>query len=168
MFVVGWATLQFDGPVQLNGEEVWKITLNAQTNSFADTIFKVRDSNTVWVDKTFSRPVYYVKQQNEGNTHHDVIVTFDWKKNSAQYSDKGVARKPITVIPGAWDPLAITYAVRALDLDGVKRLSIPSTDGKKNVLTEVSVDSATTIRTPMGKFNTIVLDETSRVKKSDV
>ena len=158
MFVVGWATLEFDGPVPLNGEQVWKITLTAQTNSFADAIFKVRDSNTVWVDKVFSRPVYYVKQQNEGSTHHDVIVTFDWKKNSAQYSDKGVAHKPITVIPGAWDPLAITYAVRALDLDGVKHLSIPSTDGKKNVVTEVNIDPSVTIRTPMGKFNTIVLE----------
>jgi hypothetical protein len=158
LFVVGWATLEFDGPVTLNGEEVWKITLNAQTNAFADSIFKVRDSSTVWVDKAFTHPVYYVKQQNEGSTHHDVIVTFDWKKNAAQYSDKGVARKPITVIPGAWDPLAITYAVRSLDLTDVKHLSVPSTDGKKNALTEVNVEPSDNIRTPMGRFNTIVLE----------
>ena len=157
MFDVGSATLEFIGPVERDGEEVWQIVLNARTNAFADAIFKVRDYNAVWVDKEFTRPVYYVKEQNEGHTHHDVVVTFDWENNKAQYSDKGVARAPIDVLPGSWDPLGITYAVRNMDLTGLERISVPSTDGKKCKTTDIVVNGKTRIKTPAGRFETIHL-----------
>lgn len=157
IFDVGHAVLEFSGPLSRDGEEVWMIELTAQTNMFADRIFKVRDYNAVWVDKDFKRPVYYVKTQNEGYTHHDVTVTFDWEKNQACYADKGVPRDPIPIEPGSWDPLAITYAVRTLDLNGVDHVSVPSTDGKKFTRTEINLEGRANIRVPAGRFDTIVL-----------
>jgi hypothetical protein len=157
IFDVGRAVLEFSGPLSRDGEEVWMIEMTAETNSFADKIFKVRDYNAVWVDKEFTKPVYYVKNQNEGSTHHDVVVTFDWENNKAQYSDKGIARAPIDIEPGSWDPLAITYAVRNLDLNGLDHVSMPSTDGKKSTHTEINLSGPDSIRVPAGRFETIVL-----------
>lgn len=157
IFDVGYAVLQFSGPISRDGEEVWMIEMTAETNSFADKIFKVRDYNAVWVNKDFTRPVYYVKTQNEGSTHHDVVVTFDWEKNKAQYSDKGVSHDPIDIEPNSWDPLAITYAVRALDLDGVNHVCLPSTDGKKNARTEIDITGPDRIKIPAGRFDALVL-----------
>jgi hypothetical protein len=157
VFDVGTATMEFVGPVQFEGQEAWQIILTAQTNSFADKIYKVRDYNVVWVDKEFTRPLYYVKNQNEGGTHREVAVTFDWDKCKVQYSDKGVAREPIDIKPGSWDPLGITYAVRALDLGYVTHLSIPATDGKKSTTTEIAIVPAEKIRIPAGRFDTVVL-----------
>jgi hypothetical protein len=155
IFEVGTATMEFVGPIQYEGHEAWKIVLTAQTNSFADQIFKVRDYNAVWVDKEFTKPLYYVKTQNEGSTHREVEVKFDWVANKAHYSDKGVAREPIDIQPGSWDPLAITYAVRALDFNGLTHISIPSTDGKKSTNTEVNVEPSDSIKSPAGRFDTI-------------
>lgn len=157
IFDVGHAVLQFSGPYSRDGEEVWMIEMTAETNSFADKIFKVRDYNAVWVDKEFTKPLYYVKKQDEGGSHRDVVVTFDWKNNKAQYSNKGVARDPIDITPGSWDPLAITYAVRALNLDGLEHVSVPSTDGKKNAMTEIVLEGPERIKVPAGKFESLIL-----------
>lgn len=157
IFDVGYAVLQFTGPYARDGEEVWMIEMTAKTNAFADKIFKVRDYNAVWVDKEFTKPVYYIKKQNEGGTHRDVIVTFDWENNKAQFSDKGVARDPIDVTPGSWDPLAITYAVRTLNLDGLEHVTMPSTDGKKCTRTEIELEGPERIKVPAGKFESILL-----------
>jgi hypothetical protein len=157
IFDVGSATLEVTGPVIREGQKAWQIVLTAQTNSFADKIFKVRDYNAVWVDENFTKPLYYVKNQNEGSTHREVVVTFDWEKNKAQYSDKGVAHNPIDILPGSWDPLAITYAVRAMDLSSATHISVPSTDGKKSTTTEINIGTPEIIRTPAGRFETIML-----------
>lgn len=157
VFSVGSATMEYTGPVDRDGAKEWQVVLTAQTNSFADRIFKVRDWNAVWVDEAFTRPLHYVKKQHEGGTHRDVIVTFDWDRNKAQYSGNGNLRDEIDIVPGSWDPLGITYAVRALDLEGVEHISIPSTDGKKSVTTEIGVSGPVTIKVPAGSFETLVL-----------
>jgi len=172
IFTVGSATMSYVGPVERDGEENWQVILEARTNSFADAIFKVRDWNAVWVDRDFTRPLYYEKKQNEGSTHRDVVVTFDWEGNKAQYSDKGEARAAIDIQPGSWDPLGITYAVRTLDLTGVTHLSIPSTDGKKCVSTEISVSGPVSVKVPAGRFQALLLAPDTKdlggvFKKSD-
>jgi hypothetical protein len=156
-FDVAKATMSIEGPVEYEGAQVWRIVLEAQTNSFADKIFKVRDYNAAWVDLPFTHPVYYVKNQNEGSTHREVVVTFDWGNNTAQYSDHGKARDPITILPGSWDPLSVTYAVRALDFTGLETILVPSTDGKRSSVTEVEIGEVETIRVPAGSFEAIVL-----------
>ncbi len=172
IFTVGSATMEYVGPVKRDGEDNWQVILTAKTNSFADAIFKVRDWNAVWVDKEFTRPLYYEKKQNEGSTHRDVVVTFDWEKNKAQYSDAGKSREPIDIEPGSWDPLGITYAVRALDLAGVTHLSLPSTDGKKSVKTEIAVSGPVKVKVPAGRFEALLLSPDTKdlggvFKKSD-
>jgi len=169
---VGTATLEFNGPIEREGQKVWQIVLRAQTNGFADKIFKVRDYNAVWVDEDFTHPVYYVKNQKEGSTDREVIVTFDWVNNKARYSDRGNAREPIDIMPGSWDPLAITYAVRNLNLDAGEHLSIPSTDGKKCTMTEIDISGVEQVKVPAGNFDVLVLSPDTKdlggvFKKSD-
>jgi hypothetical protein len=157
IFDVGTATMEFNGPLDRDGQKVWQIVLKAETNGFADKIFKVRDYNAVWVDEAFTHPVYYVKNQKEGSTDREVIVTFDWVNNKARYSNRDEVREPINVLPDSWDPLAITYAVRNLKLDGVTHLSIPSTDGKKSTMTEIEVSGVEQVKVPAGRFDVLVL-----------
>jgi len=172
VFTVGSAEMELIGPVERDGEQVWQLVMTARTNGFADKIFKVRDYNAVWVDEDFTHPVYYVKNQKEGSTDRDVVVTFDWVNNKAQYSSGGEAREPIDVMPDSWDPLGITYAVRTMKLDGVSHLSIPSTDGKKSAITEIEVSGVESVKVPAGRFDVIVMSPDTKdlggvFKKSD-
>ncbi len=157
VFEVGDASMEFSGPVDWNGQKCWLVELRAQTNGFADKIFKVRDYNAVWVDESFSRPVHYIKNQKEGSTDREVVVTFDWENNKAQYSDRGNKQEPIDIQPDSWDPLGITYAVRTLKLDGVIHLSIPSTDGKKSTTTDIGLSNEAGVKIPAGRFDTVLL-----------
>lgn len=157
IFPVGTATLEFLGPVEFNGEEAYKIILTARTNSFADGFFKVRNYNASWVDAQFTKPLHYIKLQNEGKERREVVVTFDWDQNKAQYSDFGNKRDPIDIADGSWDPLSIVYAVRAMRFADVKELDIPTTDGKKLMMTEIDVKGTDRIRVPAGTFETLVV-----------
>lgn len=157
VFPVGTATLEFLGPVEFNGEEAYKIILTARTNSFADGFFKVRNYNASWVDTDFSKPLHYIKLQNEGKERREVVVTFDWDQNKAQYSDFGNKLDPIDIAEGSWDPLSIVYAVRAMRFNDLKELDIPTTDGKKLMMTEIEVKGSDRIRVPAGTFETLVV-----------
>ncbi len=158
IFPVGTATLEFQGPVDFHGQESYRIVLTAATNSFADKFFKVRNLNVSWVDADFSKPIYYIKNQNEGKEHREVIVTFDWENKKAQYSNFGEKRDPIDIVDGSWDPLSIVYAVRAMEFAQMQEISIPTTDGKKTMTTEITIRNRETIKVPAGRFDTIVVE----------
>lgn len=158
IFPVGTATIEYLGPVELDSKQAYKIVLSARTNSFADGFFKVRNYNASWVDPEFTKPLHYVKLQHEGDEHREVVVTFDWDTNTAQYSDFGNKRDPIDVEPGSWDPLSIVYFVRTLDLSQVEHISVPTTDGKKNMMTEIAVRGVESLKTGAGRFETILVE----------
>ncbi len=158
VFDVGEAVMEFSGPVEWEGQRCWQVSLTARTNGFADKIFKVRDYNVVWVDEDFTHPVHYIKNQKEGHTDREVVVRFDWEKNTAQYTNRADAREPIEVLPGSWDPLGITYHVRNLKTDGLTHFSIPSTDGKKCTMTEIDISGPLDVKVPAGKYEVILLE----------
>lgn len=156
-FHVASATMQITGPEDFKGRKAWKIEMFVRTNGFADTIMKVRDHNLAWVDEDFTHPLRYIKEQNEGSVHHDVVVDFDWDAMEVRYTDKGKTRDPVKIVPGTWDMLSITYAVRSMALDGMSLLRLPSTDGKKLAYTDVTINPPKRIKTPMGSFDAILL-----------
>jgi hypothetical protein len=158
IFPVGTATIEYLGPVELDGKPAYKIVLSARTNSFADGFFKVRNYNASWVDPEFTRPLHYVKLQHEGDENREVVVTFDWENNTAQYSDFGSKRDPIQIDPGSWDPLSIVYHVRAMDLAEMEHLSVPTTDGKKTMMTEIAIWGEESVRVPAGRFETLLVE----------
>jgi len=79
------------------------------------------------------------KKQKKGKSKKNVVVTFNWEKQTTQYSNQGKKAKPIVIKPGSFDPLSVFYAFRLYDLKVGKKLQIPVTDGKKCVKGEATV-----------------------------
>jgi hypothetical protein len=142
---VGEATLEVLPDKTLDGRRVRHFALTARSNPFMDRFYKVRDRIDAYADPGLSRSVLYRKKQQEGRHERDIVVRFDWKRQTVQYSNFGRPREPVALLPGALDPLSAFYFVRAAGLAPGKVIERAVTDGKKCRIGRVAVLGRETI-----------------------
>ena len=109
-----------------NNGNYYNTSLTAHTRSWADKLYKVRDTLTCRIQKDGLKPLKYVKTSHEGKHYGKDIVEYS-------YSD-GYSSANCTVIrqdretryvklqaPGqAYDMLSVFYYLRSLDFDSMK------------------------------------------------
>jgi len=156
----GEATLTVGPMTEIDGEPAFHFIMTAESNSFLDMFYKVRDQIDSYADAAMTRSVFYKQKQREGKTKRDISVTFDWENNTAQYTreDKNEKEEPIDLLPGAFDPLGIFYFVRNSDLETDVSLERPVTDGKKCVIGMGHIVKRETITVPAGTFDTFLIE----------
>ena len=91
-----------------------------------------------------------------------MTVTFDWKKREAQYSCNGTKYRPSALVPGAFDPLSVLYALRLLDLKGIKEISKPVSDGLACVVVRATVLGKQKVRVESGEMMRMWLSRSLR------
>lgn len=122
-------------PVEIvDGIKAFHFVLTARTNAFVDVFYKVRTRIESYTDIGMTHSILYRQKKREGKTKRDIVVTFDWDKNQAMYSNFGKKREPISIHPGSFDPLSVLYYARLLDLNANAEIRCPVTDGKKSII----------------------------------
>ena len=122
----------------VNGVQSYHFAMTARTFPLIDPFYKVRDRIDAYADSEMTHSVLYKKRQ-DGKSIRDIIVKFNWETFEAQYSNFDVKAEPISISPGAFDPLSIFYSFRLLDLKAGIKIAAPVTDGKKFVHGEATV-----------------------------
>jgi hypothetical protein len=118
-------------PLQtIQGKKSYHFALTAWTNSQIDNIFPIRERQDSFTDLALSQSLRYSKR-GTGLRTRDVVVDFDWNNMIATSVDSGKPQKPVSILPGTLDPLALIYSVRAKRLRIGDVLEVPVTDGKK-------------------------------------
>ncbi len=153
----GKATLEVLPTQDMDGTAATHFVLTAETNSFVDLFYKVRDRIDSYTDEAVTRSLHYTKHQREGSHRKKIQVTFDWHRNTAQYANYGKAKAPVTILPGTFDPLGILYFARRFDHGRHQLLERPVTDGKKCVIGRATVVRRETIQVPAGVYDTFLL-----------
>ena len=128
-------TLPFE---MVNGVKSYHFAMTARTYPLIDPFYKVRDRIDAYADSDMTHSVLYKKRQ-DGKTHREVTVNFNWEKLEAQYSDLNSQIEPISISPGSFDPLSIFYSFRLFELKAGIKIDAPVTDGKKFVRGEATV-----------------------------
>ncbi|BBO84737.1 hypothetical protein DSCO28_53030 [Desulfosarcina ovata subsp. sediminis] len=154
----GEAVLEVLPQEQMAGQDVYHFVLTARSNAFVDAFYAVRDRIDAWADTKMQRSLLYRKKQHEGSTRRDITVSFDWEAMHAQYVNHGDARDPIPITAGTFDPLAIFYWSRAVDLSVGSPIQRPVTDGKKHVVGFAHVVDREHITVPAGTFDTFLIE----------
>ena len=154
----GEATLEVLPFETVNGKEAWHFVMTAKTNSFIDTFYKVRDQIDAYADAGLARSLLYKKKQREGKSKRDIVVTFDWENSRAQYVNKGSAKPPLSLMPGTFDPLSAFYFSRMTDFKTGTVVKRPITDGKKNVMGQITVKKRETIKIGETSYDTFLLE----------
>ena len=97
-----------------------------------------------FTDIPMTRTLQY-RKNNTGDHPRDVIVTFDWDSRTATYASFGNAEKPVEILPGSFDPLALFFVIRTYRLKLGDVIEIPITDGKKCITVRASVAGRETL-----------------------
>ncbi|TFG38239.1 MAG: DUF3108 domain-containing protein [Syntrophobacterales bacterium] len=140
----GTGTMEVLPVSEINGMEARHFAMTARSNSFIDLFYKVRDRYESYTDMNLTHSVLY-KELKGGSDKRDIKVAFDWDREEVQYTNFGKSKGPITILPGSFDPLAVYYAFRLIDLEVGKIIEIPVTDGKKSVIGRARVVKRETI-----------------------
>ena len=128
----GEAVLEILPIETIQGVTSYHFAMNAKTYPFVDLFYKVRDRIDAFTDTGMTHTILY-KKQKKGKRKKNVTVTFDWEKQTTQYSNQGNKAKPVVIKTGSFDPLSVFYAFRLYNLQAGRKLRLPVTDGKKCV-----------------------------------
>lgn len=142
----------------INGVKAYHFLLTAKSNAFIDTFYKVRDKIDAYANTEMTHSMLYKKKQNEGSTHRDIVVNFDWQNNKAQYTNFTDKQPPIDIQSGSFDPLSAFYFVRLFDFQEKSKVERPVTDGKKCVIGKLSVIKRETLKLKSGTYDTYLIE----------
>jgi hypothetical protein len=132
---VGTMEISISPKVTVAGQPAWKFHLKAGTNSFADSIYKVRLNLKSYVDDARTCSLRYQSDSTEGSRSKIKKFEFDWKKMKVHYlKNRKEDRGWRDLEAKSFDPLAMFYALREMPIDETtKELSVWVSDGKKNL-----------------------------------
>ncbi len=133
----------------------------AQSNSFVDVFFKVRDQNDSLLDVGGLFTHRFEQHNNEGKYHLNQTVEYDWINKRFKQTDnvEGRAPKieegdlPIPVV----DTLSSLYLVRTHELKVGGEISIDVHSGRIYPLV-VKVLKRETVKVPAGKFDCFLIE----------
>jgi len=141
----------------VDGMQCNHFVMTARTNSFADLFYKVRSRIDAYTDLEMTHSVLY-KNRKKGRNKRNIIVNFDWEKKEALYSDFGKKRKPVSILPGTFDPLSVFYYFRLTDLKVNREIESPVTDGKKCITGKTRVIKRETIQVLGKSYDTYLVE----------
>ena len=141
-----------------NGIDSYHFSMTIKSTPFIDVFYKVRDRIDSYVDLDMTHSLLYTKNQHQGRHKREVVVDFNWAKNEASYSNYGKKRKPISILPGSFDPLAVFYYSRLFKLQENSVVEIPVTDGKKCVIGIGRVIKRETLKLSSGTYDTFLIE----------
>jgi hypothetical protein len=163
-FTVMWAFIHAGDAVleicpieTIKGVPSYHFIMTAKSSKFVDLFYKVRDRIDSYTDIHMTHSLLYTKRQ-QGKSKRDIVVSMNWEKGVAQYSNFGKKAAPISILPGAFDPLSIFYAFRTHKLADNTIIKTPVTDGKKCVIGNARVIKRETIRVPTGSYDTYLVE----------
>jgi hypothetical protein len=158
VFPVARAVLSLD-EAELNGEKVWKITLLARTNAFADTFYKVRNRSVSYVNWDFTHALRWEESQHEGDTDRELVLEFYWDQNLVKRHRVGEELPALELLPGTFDPLSVVYAVRNnFDFAHQTSASYPTTSGKRMLMTDIERRGEKKLKVDAGRFQCWIID----------
>jgi hypothetical protein len=153
----GEAVLEILPIETIQGVTSYHFVMIAKTYPFIDLFYKVRDRIDAFTDTGMTHSILY-KKQKKGKSKKNVVVTFNWEKQTTRYSNQGKQAKPILIKPGSFDPLSVFYAFRLYDLKVGTKHQIPVTDGKKCVEGEATVIKREKITVANRTYDTFLVE----------
>lgn len=141
----------------IDGVTCYHFIMTSRTYEFVDLFYKVRDRIEAFTDEGMTRSVLYRKTQ-DGKRKRRVSVEFDWDKRQARHSDYDKKRKPVSILPGSFDPLSVFYAFRLFQLKEGEELKAPVTDGKKCIVGKARVIKRESIKVKGKVYDTFLVE----------
>ena len=156
-YPAGEVTFAVEPMAVLNTMPAYHFVMNARTSPVLDALLMFGNHAESYADAGMTHALLY-KEHMGGAAQHDSTVTYDWKKNEAQYSLGVKKYRPTALMPGAFDPLSVLYALRLLDLTGMRKISKPVSNGLQCVVVRGTVLGKQKVRTGSREYDTHLVE----------
>jgi len=158
----GEATLNIER-TEYRGYDAWRIWTTAETNSFFDRIFRVRDfiESMATADSLFS--LRYTKRLHEGRYRQHRIHQNYLSQGFSTYSRFSFSRGEFTdtrleIPANTYDVLSAFYKVRTMDLEPGQTIRLHVTSDGKNYTALINVLRRERIDTIFGRVDCLVIE----------
>ncbi len=150
-------TLEILPMEKLSGTPALHFAMTAATSPLVENIYPVHDRIDSYADAAMSHALQY-KEKKQTRKIKDVEIAFDWQKQTVIYSKKGKKKAPVTLMPGAFDPLSIFYYFRTHELKENMEISRPVSDGKVCVIGKAHVRSRQKVQVAGREYDTYLVE----------
>lgn len=134
---VGRAVFEVAADGSFHKRPSWRFGMHAETTSWADRIYRVRDKMTAWAEPGMGRALGHEKTAREGSYHRDIRLDLDWRQKRVVYNNQWRAFPPQPLHDDTWDPLGLLYAFRLQPQLGKGNTPMSVTDGLKTIRANV-------------------------------
>lgn len=155
-FRAGTATFTVDPVQTVEGRRAQVFTSNIL--SAPGFFFRINDTARSYSDAASLYTLRYEKIEKSQNEQSTNITRYNHAARSAQRTEDGQLRNPISLTPYAIDVLAAIYYVRAQNLTVGRVIKFPVHDGKWDYTMEVTVRKLESIRVPAGTFDCLMVE----------
>jgi hypothetical protein len=150
----GSAWLEVPEVVDWNGRPSWRLVARAESNSFFDKMYKVRNRiESVWDQQERFSWRYFEDRHEGGFTANDTLTFFP---DSAQVRYKDGRTYPIP--PSVQDALSAFYYTRFQPLPLGGSVTFDYHASRRSLPLEVKILGRQRIKTPAGRFDCIVIE----------
>ena len=158
IFPAGKIVLEFSPFASVDAVPCYHFVMTAETNSFVDNFFKVRDRYESFIDLNMRNSLLFKKKQHEGKLKTDIVVKFDWENQTTTYSNFNRDLLTLSIFPGSFDPLSFFYKLRNQEFTVNQEYLLPVADGKEAFLGKVRITKKCKIKTRLGKYVTYLVE----------
>jgi hypothetical protein len=155
-FPVGEVMFDIMPMAKINTQPAYHFVMTAATSPLLDSLFMLADRVDAYADSAMQHALLY-KEHHGSAADQDITVTFDWKKREAQYCNGKKKFKPSQLLPGAFDPLSVLYALRLFDLKEKSEIAKPVSDGLHCAVARAKVLGKQKVRVPSGAYDTYLI-----------
>jgi len=160
----GEAVIEVLPDTSVDGARARHFAMTTATNSRVDLFYRIRERQDSFPDADMTRTLQY-RKKSTGNHPRDVVVTYDWKNRTATYASFGNAERPVEILPGSFDPLAIFFVIRTHRLRPGDVHEIPVTDGKTCIAVRAAVAGRETVTIDGAVYDThLVIPDMERLQ----
>jgi len=150
----GSAWLEVPEVVDWNGKPCWRLVARAESNSFFDHVYRVRNRiESLW-DENGHFSWRYFEDRHEGHFHANDTIAFDTTGHFARYKNGDTLSVPFL----AQDALSAFYYTRFQALPVGGSIVFDYHASRKSSPLEVRVLGREQIKTPAGRFNCVVIE----------
>lgn len=152
-FEAGQATLDIRRVTRDDGETNYEVDLRAHTSGLFSVVYPLQ----VWMRSVLGSDLQRTLSFRKIQNGHETRFNFDWQAGTVQYERDDKKLEPIALPETALDPLGLLVAVRNDSLAPGDGLESWFTDGKNVVAGRASVLREEKVKTPAGKFSTVMV-----------
>jgi hypothetical protein len=150
----GSAWLEVPEVVDWDGSPSWRLVARAESNSFFDKMYRVRNRiESVWDQKGLFSHRYF-EDRHEGHFNANDTILFDSTAHTAHYKNGQVFTVPAEV----QDALSSFYYTRFRPLPIGGSLVFDYHASRKSAPMEVRVLGRDRVKTPAGRFNCVMIE----------